>query len=57
MGKRLISQRRGRGTSTYSAHSHRWNIQIKHRAYDSLEKEGMLTYCAYCNCKIRQRRI
>lgn len=43
MGKRLITQRRGRGTSTYSAHSHRWNIQIKHRTYDSTEKEGTLT--------------
>ncbi len=42
MGKRLITQRRGRGTSTYSAHSHRWNIQIKHRTYDQNEKEGML---------------
>ncbi len=43
MGKRIISQRRGRGTSTYSAHSHRWNIQIKHRTYDTTEREGMLT--------------
>jgi large subunit ribosomal protein L2 len=43
MGKRVISQRRGRGTSTYRAHSHRWNIQIKHRAYDAHEKNGSLS--------------
>ncbi len=42
MGKRIISQRRGRGTSTYSAHSHRWNIAISHRKYDDIEKNGVL---------------
>tara|TARA_Y100000310_G_scaffold252966_1_gene259755 strand:- start:156 stop:881 length:726 start_codon:yes stop_codon:yes gene_type:complete len=42
MGKRIITQRRGRGTSTYSAHSHRWNITVKHRSYDLIEKEGSL---------------
>jgi large subunit ribosomal protein L2 len=42
MGKRLITQRRGRGTSTYRAHSHRWNIQIKHRTYDKIEKSGVV---------------
>jgi len=43
MGKRVISQRRGRGTTTYRAHSHRWNIKIKHREYDTYEREGVLS--------------
>ena len=43
MGKRIITQRRGRGTSTYKAHSHRWKIAIKHRNYDAIEKQGVLT--------------
>ncbi|MAG50156.1 50S ribosomal protein L2 [archaeon] len=38
MGKRLITQRRGRGTSTYRAPSHRYISQIKHRKYDQKEK-------------------
>tara|TARA_Y100000310_G_scaffold191080_1_gene191076 strand:+ start:2073 stop:2798 length:726 start_codon:yes stop_codon:yes gene_type:complete len=43
MGKRIIAQRRGRGTSTYSAHSHRWSIKVKHRPYDNLEKESSIS--------------
>lgn len=43
MGKRIISQRRGRGTVTYRSHSFRWNIEVKHREYDTIEKEGSLT--------------
>ena len=53
MGKRIITQRRGRGTSTYKAHSHRWNVAINHRRYDEIEQEGSmggvvkdLTHCA-----------
>ncbi|MFH1331957.1 MAG: 50S ribosomal protein L2 [archaeon] len=42
MGKRLITQRRGRGTFTYKAHSHRWKGEIKHRKYDDLEKSSMV---------------
>jgi len=42
MGKRLISQRRGRGTPTYRSASHRFRGKIKYRAYDSLESEGCL---------------
>ena len=42
MGKRIITQRRGRGTSTYKAHSHNW-VEIKHRPYDDLERKGAVT--------------
>lgn len=42
MGKNLISQRRGRGSPTYKAHSHRWKIAVKYRSYDDLEKSGAL---------------
>lgn len=42
MGKRLILQRRGRGTPTYKAHSHRWIADVKHRTYDEMEKTGMV---------------
>jgi len=42
MGKRIISQRRGRGTSTYKAHSYRWLADIKYRKYDSQEKENLV---------------
>ena len=42
MGKRIITQRRGRGTSTYKAHSHRWKYTVKHRTYDHIEKEGVV---------------
>ena len=38
MGKRIISQRRGRGTPTYIAHSSRWNLIVRHRKYDEIEK-------------------
>lgn len=40
MGKRIITQRRGRGTTTYRAHSFRWNYTVKHRAFDQKEKES-----------------
>ncbi|HLC72082.1 MAG TPA: 50S ribosomal protein L2 [Candidatus Nanoarchaeia archaeon] len=42
MGRQIITQRRGRGTPTYKAHSHRWKIAIKYRNYDELEKTGIL---------------
>jgi large subunit ribosomal protein L2 len=42
MGKRIISQRRGRGTSTYKAPSHRYLAKVMHRPYDEIEKEGIV---------------
>lgn len=42
MGKQIIAQRRGRGSPTYKAHSHRWKIAVKYRAYDDLEKNSVL---------------
>ncbi len=38
MGKRIITQRRGRGTSTYRAASHRYIADARHRKYDELER-------------------
>lgn len=42
MGKRLKSQRRGRGTPTYKSASHRFKGKIEYRSYDKIEKEGIL---------------
>ncbi|MDR1820002.1 MAG: 50S ribosomal protein L2 [Methanobrevibacter sp.] len=42
MGKRLIHQRRGRGTPRYRSASHRFKDKIKYRIYDEIEKEGAL---------------
>ena len=42
MGKRIISQRRGRGTSTYKSPSHRFFAKISHRTYDEIEKTGIV---------------
>ena len=42
MGKRLIIQRRGRGTPTYKSASHRFRGKIAYRSYDEVEKEGSL---------------
>lgn len=42
MGKRIIPQRRGRGTSTYRAHSFRWKANVKYRKYDDIEKKGII---------------
>lgn len=41
MGKRLITQRRGRGTFTYRAHSHRWAGEVRHRKYDETERKSL----------------
>ena len=43
MGKRLIIQRRGRGTPTYRSASHRFKGKIAYRSYDDVEKAGCLT--------------
>ena len=40
MGKRIIQQRRGRGTSTYRAHTFR---SIGHTSYNTYNKEGSIT--------------
>lgn len=37
MGKRLISQNRGKGTATYRAPSHRYRADIKHIRFDENE--------------------
>ncbi len=42
MGKRIISQRRGRGTLTYRAPSHRYRAAVKHRIYDEIEESGII---------------
>lgn len=42
MGKQLITQRRGRGTSTYRAPSHRYYGKIQYRAYDDAEKNSVV---------------
>ncbi|RLG59228.1 MAG: 50S ribosomal protein L2 [Candidatus Hydrothermarchaeota archaeon] len=42
MGKRIISQRRGKGSSTYRAPSHRYKAEIKYRKYDEIEREGVI---------------
>ena len=40
MGKRLIHQRRGKGTHTHRVASHRFKDKIRYRSFDALEKEG-----------------
>ncbi len=40
MGKRLISQRRGRGGSVYTCPSHKRRGEAKYRKYDDAEKNG-----------------
>ena len=42
MGKRLIHQRRGRGTPVHRVASHRFKDKIRYRSYDALEKEGSI---------------
>ena len=39
MGKRIIAQRRGRGTSTYRCKSHNYKTDVKHRHIDEIEKQ------------------
>ena len=42
MGKNLIQQKRGKGSTTYRAHSFRWKARIQYRAYDEQEKKGVV---------------
>ena len=41
MGKRIISRRKGRGTTTYRANSHKSRGEIQHRIYDEKEKNSI----------------
>jgi len=41
MGKRLITQRRGRGTSTYRSPSHRFKGKLQFRKFDNAEKDSV----------------
>ncbi len=41
MGKRLITQRRGKGSPTYKAPSHRYYGELSYRKYDDNEKNGV----------------
>src|SRR3989338_1177993 len=43
MGKNLISQKRGKGTSVYKAHSFRYIGTVKHQAYSEKEKKDRIT--------------
>ncbi len=42
MGKRLMTQTRGKGTPKYSAPSHRYKYTIKFRQFDATERESKL---------------
>ena len=42
MGKRLIQQRRGRGTPRYRSPSHNFIGRVLHRPYDEFEKKGII---------------
>src|SRR3989338_10589204 len=45
MGKRLIQQRRGKGTPRYRAPSHRYQGEVKHYA---MQTSGMVTDLIHC---------
>ena len=45
MGKRLIQQRRGRGTHTYKAASHRYKGKVRHHP---ISTEGTVTNLIHC---------
>ncbi|MBT4935766.1 50S ribosomal protein L2 [Candidatus Woesearchaeota archaeon] len=46
MGKRIISQRRGRGTNTYRSPSHRFKGAIRHPSKDSIGTITEILHCA-----------
>ena len=46
MGKRLIQQRRGRGTLTYRSPSHRFKGKVKHHPIETSGKVIDLVHCA-----------
>ncbi|MDP3918918.1 MAG: 50S ribosomal protein L2 [Nanoarchaeota archaeon] len=41
MGKRIITQRRGRGTTTYRSPSHRFKGEIRYRKFDEAERASV----------------
>ena len=43
MGKRIISQRRGRGTFTYRAPSHHFKADIQHPSVPEVQSSGMIS--------------
>ncbi len=46
MGKRLIQQRRGRGTHTYKSASHRFQGEVKHYPQESIGQVTDIIHCA-----------
>lgn len=42
MGKRLLQQRRGKGSLTYRSPSHRYLGKLQHRNYDESERAGVV---------------
>ncbi len=48
MGKNLIIQKRGRGTSTYRAPSFRYKGKSEHRRYDNQTVPGIITDIIHC---------
>ena len=46
MGKRLIQQRRGRGTNIYTSPSHRFKGAVKHASADTVGKVIDIIHCA-----------
>ncbi|MCC7570369.1 50S ribosomal protein L2 [Candidatus Micrarchaeota archaeon] len=42
MGKRIISQRRGRGSPAFKAPSHRYKVKLSYRTYDDIERSNIL---------------
>ncbi len=46
MGKRIIQQRRGRGTNTYRSPGHHFEGQVKHYALETVGKVTELVHCA-----------
>ncbi len=40
MPRRTITRRRGKGTPTYRAKSHRYRAKVEYKTYEALEKEG-----------------
>jgi len=50
MGKRLIVQRRGRGSTTYKSNSHRYKAELKYKPFNKEEKLTQGTVIDLINC-------
>lgn len=48
MGKNLIQQKRGKGSSTYRAPSFRYKGKAKHTIYSKQERNGVITDILHC---------